>query len=124
MAATATKDRIKTAEKAAHQGIDKTRTVIDENLSAAKDKVSHAAKEVRRAEGFLKEKKEHLADAARGKYEEAREGLNQKYEEAREGFHQASGKARDAARDNPALTVALAAGVGFCLGLLLARTRG
>lgn len=110
--AKAKNDKVQTMEEAAHQGIDKTRAVLDENLSAAKDKVSRAALEVRRAEGYLKEKKARLADAARDKYDETRDGVTK-----------AGGKVRELARDNPAATVAVAAGVGFCVGLALSQSR-
>ncbi|HEX9733667.1 MAG TPA: hypothetical protein VGG06_16975 [Thermoanaerobaculia bacterium] len=99
-------------EKSAKEGIEKTRQAVNARLDSAKERVSAAAKGLRKTDGVLHEKARQLSDAAREKAAHAREGCDRM-----------AAATEKVVRENPGRSAAVAALLGFCLGWALSPAR-
>ncbi len=98
-----------------------------ERLEAARDKFSEVVDtKIRgikhgagKATQTVKEQAERVSAGAREKYDDARETARQGYDKVTKDFQHLSEDVNEYVRHNPGKAVAIAAGAGFILGMLL-----
>jgi ElaB/YqjD/DUF883 family membrane-anchored ribosome-binding protein len=123
--ATRKKDIQETATEAAQAARD----AASETLSAAREKFSEVAsgvedkvKQIRegagRASAQVREGAERASTVAREKYAVARDNVRQGYDRVTKDLSHLSDDVSEYVRHNPGKSVAIAAGIGFVVGLL------
>jgi len=94
----------------------------EENKSDKGDRLGQARERVLETVGKARERWREASASGREHYDVAVEQLRDGYSKARQDYDGWSDDLTDYVRDNPGKSVAIAAGLGFIIGLLL-RTR-
>jgi len=107
------------AKEAAAEKLSAAREKFSEVASGVEDKVKQIREGAGKASERIREGAERAQGVAREKYTVARDNVRQGYDRVTKDLSQLSDDVTEYVRHNPGKSVAIAAGIGFVIGLLM-----
>ena len=115
--------RIMATTKAREDIKNDLKTLKEDLKTGAREETQRLKEKAAAAEARLREQGDELREKARGYYDDARVRGREYYDDAAERFEEAQRYVVERVQERPVQSTAIALGVGFVLGLLIAGRR-